>query len=225
MPVNIVLIDDHALVRDGIKSLLEDAAGSEVIGEASNGKEGVELVESLRPDLAIFDIRMPEMTGIEAVQLLQSRGNKTPCLMLSMHDSEEYVLQSLKAGARGYLMKDASREEFLKAIQTILEGERYFSGDLSDILVRQILDAPPTPAPAAAPSATTAPATAPRIRISKRQQQILNEVIQGASNQEIADLLGLSRRTIETHRYKLMEKLGVSNKRELIQKAREMGLV
>lgn len=220
MPLNIVLVDDHALVRDGIKSLLEGAAtATRVVGEASDGREGVEMVERLRPDLAIFDIRMPVMTGIEAVNTLRTRGSTVPCLMLSMHDSEEYVLQSIRAGARGYLMKDASREEFLKAIQTILAGERYFSGDLSDILVRQIIEQPT--APASAPLSPESPA----VRISKRQKQILDEVTKGASNQEIADLLGLSRRTIETHRYKLMEKLEVGNKKDLIRKARQLGLV
>lgn len=223
MSTNIILVDDHALVRDGIRSLLEDEGDLKVVGEAGDGLEGIAAVEELKPDLVIFDIRMPKMTGIEAVKSLKAKGNTTPCLMLSMHDSEEYVLQSLQAGAHGYLMKDASREEFLKAIQTILSGDRYFSGDLSDILVRQIMN--PSGAITGSTSARRTSQEAMELKLPKRQRQILTEVAKGASNQEIADQLGLSRRTVETHRYKLMERMGVNNKTELIRKARELGLV
>lgn len=223
MSTNIILVDDHALVRDGIRSLLEDEGDLKVVGEAGDGLEGIAAVEELKPDLVIFDIRMPKMTGIEAVKSLKAKGNTTPCLMLSMHDSEEYVLQSLQAGAHGYLMKDASREEFLKAIQTILSGDRYFSGDLSDILVRQIMN--PSGAITGSTSARRTSQEAMELKLPKRQRQILTEVAKGASNQEIADQLGLSRRTVETHRYKLMERMEVNNKTELIRKARELGLV
>ncbi|OAV44565.1 response regulator transcription factor [Lewinella sp. 4G2] len=220
MPIKIVLVDDHALVRDGIKSLLEDAENLEVIGEAGDGAAGVLEVTRKQPDLVILDIRMPKMNGIEAVRELKRLGSPVRCLMLSMHDSEEYVLQSIDAGAHGYLMKDANRDEFLKAIHTIMAGDRYFSGDLTDILVRQIMRRP-----VATVTPTPSNAAEERVKISKRQQQILQEVVKGASNQEIADQLGLSRRTVETHRYKLMDKLAVGNKRELIDRARTLGLV
>ena len=216
MPIKIVLADDHALVRDGIKSLLEDESDLKVIGEASNGEEALEVIALLKPDLVIMDIRTPRMDGIAAVRALKEKGNKTPCLMLSMHDSEEYVLQSISAGAHGYLLKDASRDEFLKAIHTIHKGERYFSGDLSHILLRQIIggDAP-----------SIQPATASSVNVTRRQREILTIIPTGLTNQEIADQLGLSRRTVETHRYKLMEELQVNNKADLIRKARELGLI
>ena len=219
MPIKIVLVDDHALVRDGIRSLLEDETDLLVTGEASNGEEALEVIALLKPDLIIMDIRMPRMDGIAAVRELKSRGNNTPCLMLSMHDSEEYVLQSIKAGAHGYLLKDASRDEFLKAIQTIHGGERYFSGDLSHILLRQIIGNNGT-----GNTETAAPATA-QVNVTRRQQEILKLIPAGYTNQEIADQLGLSRRTVETHRYKMMDALGVNNKADLIRKAKGMGLI
>lgn len=219
MPIKIVLVDDHALVRDGIKSLLEDETNLLVTGEASNGEEALEVVALLKPDLIIMDIRMPRMDGIAAVRTLKSRGNNTPCLMLSMHDSEEYVLQSIKAGAHGYLLKDASRDEFLKAIQTIVGGERYFSGDLSHILLRQIIGNN-----GAGMIETVVPPTA-QVNVTRRQQEILKLIPAGYTNQEIADQLGLSRRTVETHRYKMMDALGVNNKADLIRKAKGMGLI
>jgi len=219
MPIKIVLVDDHALVRDGIKSLLEDETDLLVTGEASNGEEALEVVALLKPDLIIMDIRMPRMDGIAAVRALKSRENNTPCLMLSMHDSEEYVLQSIKAGAHGYLLKDASRDEFLKAIQTINGGERYFSGDLSHILLRQIIGND-----GGGITETTVAPTA-QVNVTRRQQEILKLIPAGYTNQEIADQLGLSRRTVETHRYKMMDALGVNNKADLIRKAKGMGLI
>lgn len=217
MPINIVLADDHALVRDGIKSLLEDEADLKVVGEASNGEEALEVAALLKPDLMILDIRMPRMDGITAVRELRRQGKNIPCLMLSMHDSEEYVLQSISAGAHGYLLKDASRDEFLKAIHTVSSGEKYFSGDLSHILLKQITGAGgPLPTIAALNSS---------VSITRRQREILKLIPSGITNQEIAEKLGLSRRTVETHRYKMMETMGVNNKGDLIQRAREMGLL
>jgi DNA-binding NarL/FixJ family response regulator len=220
MPIKIVLADDHALVRDGIKSLLEDEADLLVIGEASNGAEAIQVVTILKPDLVIMDIRMPRMDGIAAVRALKEKGNPTPCLMLSMHDSEEYVLQSIRAGAHGYLLKDASRGEFLKAIRSVVAGEKYFSGDLSNILIKQIMGG----GGVSAPSTSSAPAAAP-VNITRRQREILQLIPKGMTNHEIADELGLSRRTVETHRYKMMETLGVNNKNDLLRKGREMGII
>lgn len=220
MPTKIILVDDHSLVRDGIKSLLEDEADLLVVGEASNGAEAIEVVTILKPDLVIMDIRMPRMDGIAAVRALKAKGNPTPCLMLSMHDSEEYVLQSISAGAHGYLLKDASRDEFLKAIRTVMAGEKYFSGDLSNILIKQIMGGGGVPASSTSP----APAAAP-VNITRRQREILQLIPKGMTNHEIAEELGLSRRTVETHRYKMMETLGVNNKNDLLQKGREMGII
>lgn len=217
MPINIVLADDHALVRDGIKSLLEDEADLKVIGEAGNGEEALEVAALLKPNLLILDIRMPRMDGISTVKELRRQGKDIPCLMLSMHDSEEYVLQSISAGAHGYLLKDASREEFIKAIHTVTKGEKYFSGDLSHILLKQITGGTTSLASTAEPDV--------KVNITRRQREILRLIPQGITNQEIAEQLGLSRRTVETHRYKMMETMGVNNKGDLIKRAQELGLL
>ena len=135
----ILLVDDHSLVRDGIKSLLDDENDLNVIGEASNGEEAIVLTNELQPNLVICDIRMPKKTGIEAVSEMAKTHPTKKFIMLSMHDSEEYILQSIQAGAHGYLLKDAGKEEFLKAIHTVLDGGKYFSGDVSSILVNNIV--------------------------------------------------------------------------------------
>ena len=217
MTTKIILADDHALVRDGIRRLLEDEPDLEVVGEASDGEAMLEMIGRLRPDLAIVDIRMPNLNGIEAVRKLKQQGDDTPCLMLSMHDSEEYVLQSINAGAFGYLLKDASRDEFLRAVHTITGGDRYFSGDLSNILVRQLIK---TDGGVSSPLASRE-----EVVLTRRERQILPIILQGATNQDIADQLDLSRRTVETHRFNMMKKLGVSNSSELNRRVRELGLL
>ena len=232
-PLSIVLADDHALVRDGIKTLLEDEADLRVVGEADDGHAAIDLVEELGPDLLIVDIRMPRLNGIDAVRALKSRRYPVQCLVLSMHDSEEYVLQSIDAGADGYLLKDTNREEFLKATRAVGRGERYFSGDLSNILLKQIMGGAtrpltraqgPSPEIGAPGSAVGAFAKTPDVDLTRREREVLGQVLLTKSNQEIADELGLSRRTVETHRFNMMKKLGVSNSGELVRRARELGL-
>lgn len=221
--INIMLVDDHALVRQGIKSLLEDEDNLVVIGEASSGKEVLEKLKTNLPDLLIIDIKMPKMTGIELVQLLDKESLPTRFLMLSMHDSEEYVLQSVDAGAHGYLLKDASRNEFLKAIQTVCEGGLYFSGDISQYLVNRYRQKGTTPL---VESSTTLPVEKiPSVSLTKRETQILKLAASGLTNQEIADELGKSKRTVEAHRFNLMKKLEVKNLMELVRKGKLMGLV
>ena len=219
--INIMLIDDHALVRNGIKSLLEDEDNLKVVAEASSGQEAIEKINENLPDLLIVDIKMPAMTGIELVTQLVQQGINCRFLMLSMHDSEEYVLQSVDAGAHGYLLKDASRDEFLKAIQTVCNNGVYYSGDISQYLVNRYRKVPPTVTPI-----PTNPANNPsNISLTKRELQILKLATSGMTNKEIADQLGKSKRTIEAHRFNLMKKLEVKNLMELIKKGREMGFV
>ncbi len=136
--IRVVLTDDHVFVRDGIKSLLENEANIKVVGEATDGLEALKVVETEKPDLLILDIRMPNLTGIEVVEKLRAQGNFVKIIMLSMHESEEYVLKSIRAGADGYLLKGSSKEEFLKAVHTVSNGGKYFSGDISSILIGQL---------------------------------------------------------------------------------------
>ncbi len=226
----ILLVDDHSLVRDGIKSLLADQTGLEVIGEASNGEEAIQLTAELKPDLLICDIRMPNMTGIEAVSRLSKEYLATKYIMLSMHDSEEYILQSIKAGAHGYLLKDAGKEEFLKAIQTVKEGAKYYSGDVSSILVNSIIGGGESVNSEiyVEEEVVTTTDTQPvnvNFNLTKRERQILEKAVAGFSNKEIAEALGISKRTTEVHRFNLMKKLNVKNILDLSNKARKYGLI
>ncbi len=209
--IKIVLAEDHLIVRKGIKNLLEDEEGIKVIGEASDGREAIEVVERERPDLLIADIRMPGMSGLEAAQSLSVRPDSPKILILSMHDDEDYILQSVEVGASGYLLKDTSKEELLKAIRAIHQGGRYFSGDVSNALVNRYLH---HRSGKASPS-TVATKT---YSLTKRERQILALIAEGIGNKEIAEQLGKSIRTIETHRFNIMKKLKVNNVVELLKK-------
>lgn len=215
--IRVVLADDHVFVRDGIKSLLENEANIEVVGEATDGLEALRMVETTHPDLLILDIRMPNLTGIEVVEKLRSENNLVKIVMLSMHESEEYVLKSIKAGADGYLLKGSSKEEFLKAVHTIANGGKYFSGDISSILIGQLSN------PAAAME--TKQSLDEELMITKREKEILKLLLSGKGNKEIAEALEISKRTAEVHRFNLMKKLKVKNLMELSNKATEYSLL
>ncbi len=217
----IVLADDHSLVRDGIRALLEEDDNYMVIGEVSNGKEAVQMVLDKKPDLLIIDIRMPEMNGIEAVEELKKHSSATKCIILSMHDSEEYILKSVNAGASGYLLKDTGKSEFLKAISTVEQGGKYFSGDISNVLVNNLLS-----------QGQTKQESKPKTKngsnsfgITSKELQILELVLSGLTNKQISEKLQKSKRTIETHRFNLMRKMGVNNLMDLARKAQEYKLI
>jgi len=216
--INILLTDDHLLVRNGIKSLLEEDAFLHVIGEASNGQEALDLAKELQPDLLIIDVRMPVMDGIEAVGHLKKYAPNTKAIVLSMHDSEEYILKSIQAGASGYLLKDTGKPEFIKAINTVYKGGKYFSGDISNVIVSNYLQNSSTSQPK-----EKAPAPKQTHGLTKKELEILSQILSGRTNTEISDNLGKSKRTIETHRFNLMKKLNVKNLIELSSKARELG--
>ncbi len=207
--IKVLLADDHHLVRNGIRNLLEDEKEIRVIGEASNGEEALEAVQRLHPDLMIIDIRMPVMNGLEATRRLTERDGTTKALILSMHDDEAYILQAIESGASGYLLKDTSKEEFLKAIKMIHNGGKYFSGDISNVLVTNYLHVKERKTPQA---------DAGHFDLTKRERQILRLIADGAGNKEIAEQLGKSVRTIETHRFNIMKKLKVTNVVELLKK-------
>lgn len=215
--IRVVLADDHVFVRDGIKSLLENEANIEVVGEATDGLEAMKIVETEKPDLLILDIRMPNLTGIEVVEKLRSQNNFVKIVMLSMHESEEYVLKSIRAGADGYLLKGSSKEEFLKAVHTVANGGKYFSGDISSILIGQLSN-PVT-------SLETKQSLDEDMMITKREKEILKLLLSGKGNKEIAEALDISKRTAEVHRFNLMKKLKVKNLMELSNKANEFSLI
>jgi len=217
--INVVLADDHVLVRDGIKALLEDQAGINVIDEASNGIEALEVISRNKPHVLIVDIRMPEINGIEVVGEMSKSHKDVKTLVLSMHDSEEYVVKAIQAGADGYLLKGASKEEFLKALYKVASGGKYFTGDVSAIIMNNFVNGNITT------SKTPEAQKEDPFKLTKREKQILNLVLELKNNKDIADELKISKRTAEVHRFNLMKKLDVKNLMELSNKAKAFDLV
>lgn len=213
--IRVILADDHVIVRNGIRILLESDGEVQVIAEAANGMEALEKAKQLQPDIMISDIKMPVMNGIEATSKLHEVAPNAKALILSMHDDEEYIIKSVESGASGYLLKDTTKEEFSKAIHAIMDGQKYFSGDISNILVNNYLNIR-----GGKSYASLASSEEPMhdYHITKREKQILQMVYQGHSNKSIAEELGKSVRTVETHRFNIMKKLEVSNITELIRK-------
>lgn len=217
--IKIALVDDHKLVRNGIKSLLEEEEDIVVVAEGSNGLEAIEVVKGIEPDILIIDVRMPEMNGIEAVGKMQLLNTSSKAIVLSMHDSEDYIIQSIKAGASGYLLKDTDKKEFVKAIRTVYAGGKYFSGDISNIIVTNYLQNS-----SKNPIKKVSILKSDSFGLTKKERQILSLILSGKTNNEISEILNNSKRTVETHRFNMMKKMGVKNLMELSSKAAEYGL-
>lgn len=217
--IKIALVDDHLLVRNGIKSLLEEEEDMLVIAEGANGLEAIEIVKEYKPDILIVDVRMPEMNGIEAVGRLQNTPSNTKAIVLSMHDSEQYILESIKAGASGYLLKDTDKKEFIKAIHTVYNGEKYFSGDISNVIVSNYLQNTTTSSKKEESTQEPDP-----YGLTKKEKLILLHILSGKTNSEISEILQNSKRTVETHRFNLMKKMNVKNLMELSSKAAQYNL-
>lgn len=197
----ILLVDDHPLVRDGLRARLEAAPHLRVVGEAGSGQEALEQVGLCRPDLVLMDVNMRGGSGIEATALLTGRYPGIAVLILSMHDKPEYVTQAMGAGARGYVLKDAPGKDIVLAIDTVMGGGIYYSAALA----RQ-LAGPSAMAPGSAPGSLTL-----------REQEVLRHIASGQSNKQIARDLDLSVRTVETHRLNIKRKLGIEGQAELIR--------
>ncbi|OFY84243.1 MAG: DNA-binding response regulator [Bacteroidetes bacterium RIFCSPLOWO2_12_FULL_35_15] len=215
--IKIVIADDHRIVRDGLKSLLSDEKDILIIGEAANGEEALNKTHELKPDILMADISMPGMNGIEMTRILCKEDSKTKVLIVSMHDNEDYINQALEAGASGYLLKDSSKEELLKAIKAVQNGETYCSGDVSKILLNKFL--------VSSRSKKLKTESEDRLELTKREKEILKLISDGLSNKEIANLLFVSTRTIDTHRYNVMQKLNVKNGAELVRIAFKLNLI
>ncbi len=216
--INIVLADDHVLVRKGIKSMLEQDTQIRVVGEAGNGQEALEKAKALKPDILVLDIRMPELNGLEAAAQLSGYAPGTRAVILSMHDSEEYVVQALRTGAHGYLLKDTDKEEFIRALKQVHGGHKYFSGTVSHVLANQLLNSKPF-------VSSSGPVVEDAYHLTRREKEILRLVIDGKHNKEIAESLDKSLRTIETHRFNIMKKLGVNNAVDMVNKTVRENLV
>ena len=213
-PIRILLADDHNVMRRGLRLLLENQRGFEVVGEASDGRQAAELAETLKPDVAVLDIAMPNLSGIEAAKRISAALPNTSIVILSMHSDESYVLRALKAGAKGYLLKDSAEGDLIQAIRSVHEGKAFFSPEISRMLVddyiREI-----------------------RMRgvddsyelLTAREREILQLLAEGKSNKDIANLLNLSLYTVETHRRNLQDKLNLHSVAELILYAVRKGVI
>jgi len=211
-PVRVLLADDHALVRAGIRALLEGLEGVAVVAEAGNGGEVLELAHKHRPDIVLLDISMPGIGGLEASAQLKQELPEVRVVMLSMHANEEYVLQALRAGAVGYMLKDSATAELELALQAVMQGETYLSPPISKQVVEGYVQRVGAEQPAAD-------------HLTPRQRQVLQLIAEGLSTKEIAYRLELSVKTVETHRAQLMERLQIRDIAGLVKYAIRNGLV
>jgi two-component system, NarL family, response regulator NreC len=205
----ILLADDHKLVRQGFKMILSAQPDMEIVGEAGNGREAVELAEKLQPDLVIMDVTMPELNGIEATRRLVSIAPRARVLALSMHKDSVYVREILRAGARGYLLKDSADADLIAAVRAVAKGEGYLSPAVSEAVLtdyrRHVTD--------------------PLDLLTTREREVLQMIAEGKTNKEIATTLNLSVYTVEAHRGRVMEKLNLHSSGELVRFALRNGLI
>ena len=212
MHIKIILADDHKLVRQGVRSLLEAQPGFEVIGEASDGQEAYKLIETLSPDIAFLDVMMPNLNGIEAAKLVRQRELKTKIIFLSMHANATYAVRALQSGALGYVLKDSDFSEVLNAVEHVMEGRRYLSTAIADEVLEMLLNA-------------EAGKDETLDLLSPREREILQLVAEGNSNAAIADKLSLSVRTVESHRLNLTKRLRITSHADLVKFAINQGLI
>lgn len=212
MTVKVLVADDHQIVREGLRALLEKKSGLEVIGEAENGRRAVELVRRLKPDVVIMDVSMPDLNGIEATRQIIAEFPTTKVIALSMYADRRFVVNMLKAGASGYLLKDCAFEELTRAIRVVLAHKTYLSPGVTDILVKDCkLGAPPSEVSAFG-------------LLTPREREVLQLMSEGRSTTKIADHLHVSVKTVESHRQQLMQKLNLHSVAELTKYAIREGL-
>jgi DNA-binding NarL/FixJ family response regulator len=212
-PVRVILADDHTLVRAGIRALLEKLPEVEVLGEASNGREALDLARIHHPDVVLMDITMPGLNGLEAAARMAKEFPEVRIIILSMHDNEEYYWRALKAGAAGYLLKKAATAELAVALQRVVHGEIYLSREISIKLHKKF------------PLQEIAGRKSPFEQLTGRQREILQLIAEGQNTKEIAEILKVSPKTIEYHRTKLMIALNVHDVPGLVRFALGVGLV
>lgn len=211
--ISLVIADDHRIVRQGMRTLLETQAGLSVVGEATDGLELVRLVETLRPAVALVDITMPNLNGLDATRQLHKRFPETAVVILSMHASLVYIARALNCGAWGYVLKDDSLPEIVAAIQHAARRERYLCRRVADQLAEALM------------RGLDLEELASEQRLTDREQEILQLIAEGNTNAQVAEKLGISQRTVETHRANLMDKLGLTSQAGLIRYAIRQGVV
>lgn len=219
-----LLVDDHAILREGIRYLLSASGEVEVIGEAQDGVEALDMVEKLKPDAVLMDIAMPRMNGIEATKELKKRHPDLPVLILSMYDSEEYVLPILRAGAAGYVLKRAAAQELVSALKAVTSGQVILHPDVARTVMDNLQEQENAPGPAAVPRGASE-AQAQLAQLTEREREVLTLIAHGLTNQQIAERLFISIKTVQAHRANLMEKLDLHDAVELTKFAIKSGLL
>jgi len=210
--IRVLVADDHTIVRQGIVSLLRDSGRCEVVAEAANGLEAVERALETKPDIALIDLTMPRLNGMEVVRRIRAELPATKVLVLTVHDDEEYVLPVVRAGATGYLLKNAASTELVDAVQALFDGKAFFGPEAARVMAEQLRN--PDGAPAD-----------PYQRLTPREREVFHLVVEGKSSKEVSRLLGISVKTAENHRARLMEKLDVHNTAGLVKYAARKGLL
>jgi DNA-binding NarL/FixJ family response regulator len=220
--IQVLLADDQTLIRQGIRLLLEIEADIRVVGQAANGMEAIQQVESLRPDVVLMDVRMPEMDGVEATRQLTQRFPEVKVIILTTFEDDETVFEGLKAGARGYLLKDISSEDMANAVRRVAAGEALIEPRLTRKVLAEFSRL--------ASVHNSQPATKPtpeglQAALTEREQEVLNALAQGLSNREIAEKLTITEGTVKNHVSSLIDKMGVRDRTQAILKGQELGLI
>lgn len=208
--IRLLLVDDHPVVRDGVRMRFASQARIEIVGEASDGQEAVQKAQELSPDIVFVDIGMPGMSGLEIIRRLRQTVPQAKAIVLTVHASKEYILQALRSGARGYLLKDSSSAQLLSAVEAVESGEIYIPADVSKKIVQEYAKEPEYQR---------------QRELSRREQEVLALIAEGYTNKEIADQLSVGVRTIETHRENLMHKLDIHSVVGLTKYAISTGLI
>jgi len=226
-PIHVLLADDHDILRQGLKLLLSLQQEIRIIGEARTGREAVDMVQDLQPDVVVMDITMPDMDGLEACRLIRNQYPLTQVLILTMHESEEYFLQALRVGAAGYLVKKAAPSDLHMAIHAVAHGGAFLYPGLAKALIRAYVSDPSatTSAPLQQDKARTSSLAQELRSLTPREIEVLKLVAEGHTSQEIADQLVLSIKTVQAHRANIMEKLGLRDITQLVRFAIRYGLI
>ncbi len=210
--ISIILADDHQVVRQGIRALLETESDFKIVGEVSDGIAATEIVEKEQPDVLVLDIEMKGMKGLEVARQVSQRSPKTNVIILSMHNNDDYVLEALRAGAKGYVLKESSADELVQAIRTVMTARRYLGYPLNEQVLDTYLQI------------SKGDKADPYDILTLREREILYLVAQGSTSSDIADKLYISRRTVEVHRGSMMKKLGLHSMAQLIRYAMQRGI-
>jgi len=209
----ILIADDHAMIRDGVKLLLTKDKDLKVVGEATNGNEAVQKYSELKPDLLILDISMPDINGMEAAQQILKNDSQARIIILSMFDDEDYISRCMEYGVKGYVVKNETSEELAYAVRTVLKGQSYFSSQVQNVIFKKYTT-----------QVTKKKQKEPEVKLTTREIEIVKLISTGLTSQQIAEKLFISPRTVETHRANLMKKVNVKNAIELVKKVEQMDL-